>query len=407
MNSKTDIVLPIVCGERNDPNLDVINLASMTSEGNSIKKNDYKLIHPLISYSPASPKIIRASDTEMKLTKGSEAVWAQVSRKTSSTDKSTDSGFSKFACDTSLNLENPFSPGSECHVLDTEVRVEKLQVNSFKLGRQSLKTSIVKPKMFTPTLLKLDLGESETQNEISKNCSNVNTMTPLKWCKIEDVTKNEFNSSNIQVLSNCDSSEKVETSEETEPVLIMEDEPSSPTKSKSTVKPSKSSKLNKFQIRMDVVSKTIFRQIKAYYVSDFKKSFDFTKRRKRVNPNHSEEVYKRANEYIQTKFGTSKLGDMDIIFVALVDSKQKFSKIHSKYPELKSDINSLLRAFNMRKTESLLKLPEFSKLVMSYFEQPDCLAHILKGQEHPLVVEAYEKKVEELKMMCAASLNNF
>lgn len=156
---------------------------------------------------------------------------------------------------------------------------------------------------------------------------------------------------------------------------------------------------------MDVVSKTIFRQIKAFYVSDFKKSFDFTKRRKRVNPDHSEEVYKRANEYIQSRFESSNLGDMYIIFVALIDSKRKFSKVHPKYPELKSDINSLLRAFNTKKAEILLQLPEFSKLVLRYFDQPDCLSQVLKGQDHPAVVEAYQKKMEELKLMCAASLD--
>lgn len=196
MDQKASIALPIVCEERNDTNFGVINFESIINECNCSKKICYKLIHPITSYSPASPKFSKASGFEMKLAKGSEHSWTQGYKKTLSTDKSTDSSFSKFAIDTSLSLENPFSPRSDCHLLDTEARVENLNFR-----QQSLKRAPIKPKIFLPTLLKLDMGDLETQKEISKNYSNVNAITPLKWFKIEDVTKNEINSSNTQLLS--------------------------------------------------------------------------------------------------------------------------------------------------------------------------------------------------------------
>ena len=40
-------------------------------------------------------------------------------------------------------------------------------------------------------------------------------------------------------------------------------------------------KRDKFRTRSDVVTKTIFRQIKQHYVDEFKRVFDFTKRRRR------------------------------------------------------------------------------------------------------------------------------
>lgn len=90
---------------------------------------------------------------------------------------------------------------------------------------------------------------------------------------------------------------------------------------------------------------------------------------------------------------------MVAIFVGFIDSKQKFTKAHSKYPKLRSEFNGLLRAFNMKKAEKLLNLPEFSKLVGSFFSEEDFMGKIIGEDSHPQVVEAYQKKIGELKTL--------
>ena len=128
--------------------------------------------------------------------------------------------------------------------------------------------------------------------------------------------------------------------------------------------------INKFQLRMDVITKSIFRQAKSYYVNDFKKTFNFNKRVRRVNFNHSDEVYKMAKEYITKKFPDNS-EDLHLVFVALVDSKQKYTEPHPKYTNLNFEINSLLRAFNKKKSERMLEIHEFAYLLLHYIRLPE------------------------------------
>jgi len=75
---------------------------------------------------------------------------------------------------------------------------------------------------------------------------------------------------------------------------------------------------------MDVVTKTIFRNMKAYFASKFKKYFNYTKRRKRSGYNHSDEIYSHATKFIYKFFGNLPYKNMAIYFVALIDNKGKF-----------------------------------------------------------------------------------
>ncbi|CAI2368312.1 unnamed protein product [Moneuplotes crassus] len=164
--------------------------------------------------------------------------------------------------------------------------------------------------------------------------------------------------------------------------------------------------INKFQLRMDVITKSIFRQAKSYYVADFKKTFNFNKRVRRVNFNHSEEVYKMAKEYINKKFPNNS-EDLHLVFVALVDSKQKYTEPHPKYSSLNFDINSLLRAFNKKKSEKMLQIQEFAYLLLHYIQLPECFEEICRSHTQERTRNTYRAKIEELRKSCVSVLQNF
>lgn len=161
--------------------------------------------------------------------------------------------------------------------------------------------------------------------------------------------------------------------------------------------------VNRFQLRKDVITKSIFRQAKSYYVNDFKKTFNFSKRIRRVNFNHSDEVYKKAKEYINKKFSEDS-SDLHLVFVALVDSKQKYTRPHPRFGSLNQEINSLLRAFNKNKSEKMLQVEEFSQLLLHYMQLPECLEEIHKSHEHEKIRRAYSHKIAELKQACLSVL---
>ncbi len=154
---------------------------------------------------------------------------------------------------------------------------------------------------------------------------------------------------------------------------------------------------------MDVITKSIFRQAKSYYVEDFKKTFHFNKRVRRVNFNHSDEVYKMAEQYINKKF-SQKSDDLHLIFVGLVDSREMYTRPHRKFPQWNSESSCLLRAFNKKKSESMLEMKEFSYLLLHYMELPEWMDEIQRSHSQPKIRQAYLAKLEELRKACLSTL---
>mmetsp|Transcript_21986 Transcript_21986/g.19540 ORF Transcript_21986/g.19540 Transcript_21986/m.19540 type:complete len:147 (+) Transcript_21986:607-1047(+) len=138
--------------------------------------------------------------------------------------------------------------------------------------------------------------------------------------------------------------------------------------------------------------------MKNYYACDFKLLFNFTKRVRRINIDHSANVYKNAESYINSKFGENS-GDLYLIFVALIDSKQKYTLPSEKYPELNIEINSLLRSFNKEKAKNLIYDNHFATLLLHYLKTKG-MDEIRKTHTHQQLRQAYLSKGEELKKIC-------
>lgn len=297
-----------------------------------------------------------------------------VSERDSQENMNTQDSLSQFTQNNAFTLRNPFSP--ETHSMDTDshINCSTISLESSECSGKAIRTN--------------SFVNFETR-------SIGDTMKASAFTKYPNTTRNISEKS---LVSSC-----FELTEDSSKILTQKDS-KSPRCVDSTLNSANICRSNKFKTRMDVVGKTIMRTIKAHYVTEFKKAFDFTKRSKKANPDHSSEVYKHASQFLKKQFGIIS-GDMVAVFVSLIDSKQKFTKRDSKYPNLKSDFNSLLRGFNMTKVTTLMKLPEFSILCLKYFEKTTSFSEITKCSSNKEVTAAYHKKMEELSELCRSQLN--
>jgi hypothetical protein len=130
----------------------------------------------------------------------------------------------------------------------------------------------------------------------------------------------------------------------------------------------KKSKTVNFTLRLDVVRKSIFRAMKKYYVNDFKKSFNFTQRKKKDSNIFNKELVEEAQKYLDGKWPENPLDSLCYYLIALIDTKQKYVPDYEAYPSVCSNINSMLRSFNTKKAKNLFAQKEFSYLLLNYFK---------------------------------------
>mmetsp|Transcript_32413 Transcript_32413/g.28702 ORF Transcript_32413/g.28702 Transcript_32413/m.28702 type:complete len:173 (+) Transcript_32413:393-911(+) len=103
------------------------------------------------------------------------------------------------------------------------------------------------------------------------------------------------------------------------------------------------SKIKKYSGRLDVVRKTIFRQLKRFYTTLWKlESYKTT--------NNSELIFDQANKFVLKHFQTSQNlyfskqedSKLDLFIVALIDNKKKYSNADSSYNEIRNKISSMM-----------------------------------------------------------------
>jgi len=150
-----------------------------------------------------------------------------------------------------------------------------------------------------------------------------------------------------------------------------------------------------FNIRTDVVSKTILRMFKKHYITQFKQFHDFTKQRR--NDSESATVINRAREFL-TNFTRSEVGDTSIFLVALVDVKHGLGENEERCCQLRAQINSLLYSFNKRKFDALLKSSAFSGLLLQYLQEEDSIIHqVAQNRDEETTVSAYRRQIRSMR----------
>lgn len=163
------------------------------------------------------------------------------------------------------------------------------------------------------------------------------------------------------------------------------------------------SKPTNFNVRLDVVRKTIFRAMKKFYLTKFKEFYDFTQRKRKSSDDHCQEVLRQAESFARKELGDKFMEDISVFLVSLIDTKQKYSDCSDKYPQLGTQINSLLRSFNTKKAKSLLKFKEFATLVLHFLNNSANTEELLSDKEEECV-QTYKSQIELLKQQCKDSL---
>lgn len=156
-------------------------------------------------------------------------------------------------------------------------------------------------------------------------------------------------------------------------------------------------KPKKYSLRLDVVKKTIFRCLKKFYYTVWKNHCQ-------RNIKDSQEVFEEAQKFTAKIFSGEESSEMILFLVALIDNKKRYTHENSRYVELRTQISSMLSCFNKNKIDALLKLPEFSKLVLYFLNQP--IDEIFKDRSDPEVVKVYSAQINELKLQCEGSLTS-
>lgn len=174
--------------------------------------------------------------------------------------------------------------------------------------------------------------------------------------------------------------------------------------SQSKVIPVQQQKSTNFNVRLDVVRKTIFRAMKKYYVNEFKNFFDYTQRKRKPSVDHCQEVIDQAKKYLIGSFAGNQYEDMYLFLVALIDTKQKYSESNSKFPELGTQINGLLRSFNTKKAKALLKFKEFSMLLLNFLNKEENITDLLKGKSEQECIQTYQTQIAHLKEQASSTL---
>lgn len=174
--------------------------------------------------------------------------------------------------------------------------------------------------------------------------------------------------------------------------------PQEPAKSKKA----STKRLNSYSLRKDVIYKTIFRSIRKFFISDFRKFFDFTKCTKHLNSEASGELIAQIGSYISARFGhTQNSQRLGVLLLCIIDSKQRYWTIGPELQAMNREITSLLYSYNKRKLAQLLGAQEFLEIVLHFLSQADILDLTMKERKEQRLVKQYEKVLFELKTKCS------
>ena len=91
---------------------------------------------------------------------------------------------------------------------------------------------------------------------------------------------------------------------------------------------------------------------------------------------------------------------MGHFLLALVDAKQKLYMEKNEFPMLGAKVTGLLRSFTSRKLKELLKLHQFTKLLLHFInskeEMMGFVSHSQDGSECTELFESYIASLEQL-----------
>lgn len=164
------------------------------------------------------------------------------------------------------------------------------------------------------------------------------------------------------------------------------------------------SKRRLFHLRQDVITKTIFRSLRKYYLKDFRAYFDFTKETSLNHQNEDEKLLKKADSYLTKTVGEYVSEKTKIYLLSLLDTKRRFISLNRTNEDIRQRLAGLLYTFNKNKMEELMATPEFCALVLYFLTQEEIINTVVKVRSDQMTLRAYTEQIERLKLQCLATI---
>ena len=159
-----------------------------------------------------------------------------------------------------------------------------------------------------------------------------------------------------------------------------------------------------YHLRQDVIIKIIFRQMRKYYLRDFKAFFDFSKCNNKSNSDTKGVLITQINRYLNMKFKNFFLENMDIYFLSIMNISDKYISISEQNKILKQNISELLYWFNKSKLVNTLKIPQFAMIFLRFLSKHDILRQVIKSKTDVEAIQAYSEEIHMLKWKLRSQL---
>lgn len=164
-------------------------------------------------------------------------------------------------------------------------------------------------------------------------------------------------------------------------------------------------KMTMYSMRKDVISKTIFRSIRKYFINDFKAFYDFTKCQKSHNSETSGEFITKIRQYLCSKLTHNcDVQELSVLLLWVIDTKQRYCSVSQQSLDKNKTIISLLYSYNKKKLLELQGSKEFLTLVLHFIEQPDIVSSIIKKRKQTKLVKQYKKTLSALQLQWRQAL---
>ena len=155
-----------------------------------------------------------------------------------------------------------------------------------------------------------------------------------------------------------------------------------------------------YHLRKDVITKTIFRAARKYYIRKFKSFYDFTKLSQSGYEDLQNETREKVRVYLRKLFGEQTSEVLNAIFIAILDPKGIHIALESEGEEFRELVFKLLFKFNKANMEQLMMYREFIKLISVFLNEPELIRIIVKTHRDKATEKAYQRQWDLMKTIC-------
>ena len=155
-----------------------------------------------------------------------------------------------------------------------------------------------------------------------------------------------------------------------------------------------------YHLRKDVITKTIFRAARKYFIKRFKAFYNFTKLSRAGFEELQIEIREKVRVFLRKLFREDISEVLSAIFIAVLDPKGIHIALETEGEEFRDLVYKLLFKFNKANMEQLMMYKEFIKLMSIFLREPDLVKIIVKSHRDKATEKAYQRQCDLMKTIC-------